>query len=125
MSFISKAGNPIQVAGNVLNLTFSNIPFAHTFLQQDIHSSSDHKTIITTVFLSLNQADSATWHKVADKDIPIFTRLVYNGLALLGQPDFLADAASVNTYTHTLSAILISVMEVASHPPKEGDYNTL
>ena len=32
MSFISKAGNPIQVAGNVLNLTFSNIPFAYTFL---------------------------------------------------------------------------------------------
>lgn len=125
ISFISEAGNPIQAAGNILNLTFLNIPFAYTFLWQDIHNGSDYKIIITTVPLSLDQADSATWYKIVDKDIPIFTELVYNGLALLGQPDFLADAASVNTYTHTLSAILISVMEVASHPPKEGDYNTL
>ena len=32
MSFINKADNLIQAARNILNLIFSNIPFAYTFL---------------------------------------------------------------------------------------------
>lgn len=71
------------MAGNILDLTFLNILFAHTFLWQDIHSGSNHETIIISVPLSLNQADAITWYKIADKDISIFTGLVYNRLALL------------------------------------------
>ncbi len=49
MDFIGVPGEPTQRAGHVLDLTFSNIPFAHTAVHPRLHSGSDHETQITTI----------------------------------------------------------------------------
>ena len=49
MDFIGTPGEPTQRAGHVLDLTFSNIPFAQSTIRPDMHSSLDHKTQVTTI----------------------------------------------------------------------------
>jgi len=45
MDFISTPGEPTQRSGHVLDLTFSNIPFAQSTVRPDMHSGSDHETL--------------------------------------------------------------------------------
>jgi hypothetical protein len=44
MDFIGVLRVPTQRAGHVLDLTFSNIPFAQSTVRPDMHSSSNHET---------------------------------------------------------------------------------
>jgi Endonuclease-reverse transcriptase len=44
MDFIGTPGAPTQRAGHVLDLTFSNVPFAQTTIQTNMHSGLDHET---------------------------------------------------------------------------------
>ncbi|RAL58076.1 hypothetical protein DID88_009926, partial [Monilinia fructigena] len=43
MDFIGTPGEPTHNAGHVLDLTFSNIPFASTIVRKDMHTGSDHE----------------------------------------------------------------------------------
>jgi hypothetical protein len=36
-------------AGHVLDLAFSNIPFVTTTVRDDLHSGSDHSTLVITI----------------------------------------------------------------------------
>lgn len=49
MDFIRTPRTPTQRFGYVLDLTFSNIPFAHSSIRSNIHSSSDHETQVTII----------------------------------------------------------------------------
>ena len=44
MDFIGTLGAPTQRARHVLDLTFSNVPFAQTTIRTDMHSGLDHET---------------------------------------------------------------------------------
>ncbi|RAL60503.1 hypothetical protein DID88_000278 [Monilinia fructigena] len=49
MDFIGTPGEPTHNAGHVLDLTFSNIPFASTIVRKDMHTGSDHETLVTSL----------------------------------------------------------------------------
>lgn len=49
MDFIATPGESTQRFGHVLDLTFSNIPFAQSSIRPDMHSGSDHETQVTTI----------------------------------------------------------------------------
>ena len=49
MDFIGVPGQPTPYAGHVIDLTFSNVPFAQSAVDASIHSGSDHETIVTSV----------------------------------------------------------------------------
>jgi len=49
MDFIGTPGGVTQDAGHVLDLIFSNIPFASSEVKEDMHSGSDHETQVTTI----------------------------------------------------------------------------
>ena len=50
MDFIGTPGAPTQRAGHVLDLTFSNVPFAQTTIRTDMHSGSDCLDISDTSY---------------------------------------------------------------------------
>ncbi|KAF1923236.1 uncharacterized protein M421DRAFT_407312 [Didymella exigua CBS 183.55] len=52
MDYIGVPGQPTHCAGHVIDLTFSNVPFAHSAVDADMHSGLDHKTIVTSVSTS-------------------------------------------------------------------------
>jgi hypothetical protein len=47
MSYIGEPGEATHQAGHVLDLTFSNIPFATTEVVEDLYCGSDHFTLPT------------------------------------------------------------------------------
>ncbi|KAF7568414.1 hypothetical protein PtrM4_130270 [Pyrenophora tritici-repentis] len=48
--YIGEAGNPTHRAGHVLDVSFSNIPFARTTVREDMYTGSDHFTLVTVSF---------------------------------------------------------------------------
>jgi hypothetical protein len=42
-------GVPIHRHGHVIDLAFSNIPFARTEVANELDTGSDHETLITTI----------------------------------------------------------------------------
>jgi hypothetical protein len=56
MDYIGVPGQPTHCAGHVLDLTFSNIPFAQSAVDASMHSGSDYETIVISVSVSISTA---------------------------------------------------------------------
>ena len=80
-------GKPTHCAGHVLNLTFSNIPFAKSAVDASMHSRSDHKTIVTSAPISTpGTPHLEQYHyRVPEANLPRFAGLVKIGAQ--GIPD--------------------------------------
>jgi hypothetical protein len=64
--------------GNTIDLVFSNIPFVETVVNEDLWSSSDHMTLLTTIPTSEEAPPTIPKWKIDDDDLPMFTDLVGN-----------------------------------------------
>lgn len=74
MYYIGEVGVSTHDRGHVLDLTFSNIPFASTKVRKDLATGSDHVTLITTI-PGLGQKPAATpVHRVTEAGIPVKER---------------------------------------------------
>ncbi|KAG0155025.1 hypothetical protein PDIDSM_598 [Penicillium digitatum] len=49
LDFIGEPGVPTHQAGHVLDLTFSNIPYASTVVREDLATGSDHESLVTRI----------------------------------------------------------------------------
>ncbi|KAG0157411.1 hypothetical protein PDIDSM_4596 [Penicillium digitatum] len=49
LDFIGERGVPTHQAGHVLDLTFSNIPYASTVVREDLATGSDHESLVTRI----------------------------------------------------------------------------
>jgi hypothetical protein len=65
---------------------FSNVPFAQTTIQTDIHSSSDHETQVT-IIPSWGNVPLEQFHfRVLESELDKFAGLVKNSIANLIDP---------------------------------------
>jgi hypothetical protein len=86
MDFIDTLDAPTQRARHVLNLTFSNVPFAQTTIQTDMHSGLDHETQVT-IILGQGSVPLKQFHfRVLESELDKFSRLVKNSVANLTDP---------------------------------------
>ncbi|KAI1676083.1 reverse transcriptase [Pyrenophora tritici-repentis] len=76
MDFIGQPGVPTHRAGHVIDLTFSKIPFADTVVRPGMHSGSDHATQVTTLPTRGLAAEDPKKHKVLERHLERFTKLV-------------------------------------------------
>ena len=98
MDFIGIPGDSMQRAGHVLDLTFSNIPFAQSMVRSDMHSGSDYVTQVTCI-LGRGKAPLEQFHyRIPKADLPKFAELVRNGIAKLIDPWHIADATQADNY---------------------------
>jgi hypothetical protein len=91
-------GQPTHCAGHVLDLTFSNIPFAQSAVDASMHSGSDHETIVTTVSTStLSAPHLDRYHyRVPAASLSKFTGLVEIGVQSIPDPRAAQDAAQLD-----------------------------
>ena len=82
LDYIGVPGQPTHRADHVIDLTFSNIPFAQSAVDANMHSGSDDETIVTSVSPpimgtpDLNQYQ----YKVPEVGLPKLTGLVEIGI---------------------------------------------
>jgi hypothetical protein len=70
----------------VIDLTFSNIPFARTEVVNDMHTGSDQETVITTIQGRGNKPLNQFHYWVPDTELPRLAGLLGNQLAELPNP---------------------------------------
>ena len=86
MDFIGTPGAPTQRAGHVLDLTFSNVPFAQTTIRTDMHSGSDQETQVTIIPGRGNAPLEQFHFRVPESELDKFAGLVKNSVANLTDP---------------------------------------
>jgi len=120
MDFIGDPGAPTQRHGHVLDLTFSNIPFARTQTQESLHSGSDHLTSVTTIpgrgAVPLDQFH----HRVPECELPQFSSLVQNGTCRLPDPKGLTTPEQIDKYANALAEIFNIAIKTVGKADRGG-----
>jgi hypothetical protein len=82
MDYIGIPGQLTHRAGHVINLTFSNVPFAQLAVDASMHSGSDHETIVTSIPTSAigTSHQDQYYYRVPETSLPKFTGLVEIGV---------------------------------------------
>src|SRR5438045_2746659 len=98
MDFIGELGEATQQSGHILDLTFSNIPFAQSGICYDMQSGSDHETQVTMIpghgSIPLEQVH----YWVPEAELGKLARLVGHGIARLTNPWERTNKAHLDTF---------------------------
>jgi ribonuclease HI len=120
MDFIGAPGVATHNTGHVLDLTFSNIPFAVTHIREDLYSGSDHETQVT-VLPSRGQVPLDQFHyRIPDEELGTFVALVRSGVALLPALDPRATCEDLDLYIKLLTEGFQSALETVGKPDRGG-----
>ncbi|RAL60100.1 hypothetical protein DID88_000725 [Monilinia fructigena] len=105
MEFIGTPGIPTHARGHVIDLTFSNIPFAYTEILEELHCGSDHATQVT----SLANRGTTEWdqyhYRIKEADLPRLDGLMANQLAHLNNVD-IQTTTEIETHVCELASAL-------------------
>ena len=118
MDFIGTPGEPTQTAGHVLDLTFSNIPFAQSTIRPNMHSGSDHVTQVTIIPGRGEVPLEQVHYRIPDTELDKFAGLVKNGIARLPDPWSIRDKEQVDGYAEALAGVLASSIQTAGKPDR-------
>jgi ribonuclease HI len=118
MDFIGEAGIPTQRYGHVLDLTFSNIPWAQTTVRTNMHCGSDHETQVTILPGRGDTPSVQHHHRVTEADLRKFTGLVEIGISALGNPWAITCEEEANAYAEATAGILKAAIEGAGRPDR-------
>ncbi|ESZ90800.1 reverse transcriptase [Sclerotinia borealis F-4128] len=113
LDYIGEQGASIYLGGNVLDLTFSNIPFAETKIRHDLYSGSDHSTLITTIpgkgFKPFDQHNI----RVPEMELPKLAGLVANGVVYMPPSDSLDSSQRIDLFAEQLTQVITRAIEAA------------
>jgi hypothetical protein len=115
MDYIGVPGQPTHCAGHVLDLTFSNIPFAQSAVDASMHSGSDHETIVISVPIpTAGTPNLEQYHyRVPEASLPRFSGLVEIGVQNIPDPLATHDAAQLNECVTLLTDTIQHLVQAA------------
>ena len=120
MDFIGELGEATQWSGHVLDLTFSNIPFAQSGICYDMQSGSDHETQVTMIpghgSIPLEQVH----YRVPEAELGKLARLVGNDIARLTNPWEITNIAQIDNFMEALAGVFTSAIQVVGKPNQGG-----
>jgi hypothetical protein len=76
INYIKNPGKVTHNAGYVLDLSFSNIPFAIISIQTDIHCASDHKVQVTVILGRGKVLLKQAYYYIPEAELSTFLALV-------------------------------------------------
>ncbi len=120
MDFIGELGEATQWSGHVLDLTFSNIPFAQSGIRYDMQSGSDHETQVTMIPGHRNAPLEQTHYRVSEAELGKLAKLVRNGIARLTNPWEITNVAQIDNFVEALAGVFTSAIQVAGKLDRGG-----
>jgi hypothetical protein len=97
MDFISELGQATHQVGHILDLTFSNIPFAKTTVYDSLHCRLDHNTLVTTLLARGNAALEQYHYRILEAKLPKFAGLVKLGMQGYANSRTVRDSAQLDS----------------------------
>jgi hypothetical protein len=110
IDFIGTPGEPTQKHGHVLNLTFSNVPFAYSIVRKEMQCGSDHETQVTIIPGRGIKPLDQFHYRVPEAELTKFARLVINRVATLTDPWQLTNLTHIDNYAISLAEVLNSTI---------------
>lgn len=120
MTYIGIPGAQTHNQGHVLDLTFSNIPFAQSKVVADMNSGSDHETQVTTIPGRGHEPLEQHSYRVPDKDLDQFDRLMQVGVAGFPDPATLNRPAQLDDFNQRLAGVFDSSIRTAGKAHRDG-----
>jgi ribonuclease HI len=116
MDYIGEPGVATHNAGHVLDLTFSNIAFAKTEVEEDMQCGSDHQTLITTI-PGRGQVPLEQYHyRIPETELPMLAGLIHNKMASLPDPWLIETPEQLDNYVTQLAAGFEEAIQTAGKP---------
>ncbi|KAF2744345.1 hypothetical protein M011DRAFT_408683, partial [Sporormia fimetaria CBS 119925] len=94
--YIGEPGQATHRAGHVLDLSFSNIPFAQTVVVQDMNCGSDHETLVTSIPCNSMHTERRGHFTVPPSALERFNNLVSVGMIACSDPGTASDTNSLS-----------------------------
>ncbi|RAL61325.1 hypothetical protein DID88_009461 [Monilinia fructigena] len=116
MDFIGEVGVPTHRAGHVIDLTFSNIPFAETVVRRDMDCGSDHFTQVTTIPGRGTPPNKRVGYRVTEDGLYTFASLIESGAYWLPKVMNIASDAELETATEQLTDLFQRAIRTAGRP---------
>lgn len=120
MAFLNSPGVPTHRDGHVLDLTFSNIPFASTTVREDMRCGSDHETLFTVIPGRGTPNPPDPIHTIGPGEVELFRRLISGQVKALPDPSHLT-AQQVDDQIRGFQAGWTGAIEAAGRPSWGGE----
>jgi Endonuclease-reverse transcriptase len=118
MDFIGQPGVATHKGGHVIDLTFSNIPFATTVVKGELSTGSDHSTLLTTV-PGVNENLDQHHYRVPEGRLETFAGLVGLGVATLPDPATVTTPDLLDNLVSQLHQVLATAVQTAGSPDRQ------
>ncbi|RAL60221.1 hypothetical protein DID88_000001, partial [Monilinia fructigena] len=119
MDFIGEVGIPTHRAGHVIDLTFSNIPFAETVVRRDMDCGSDHYTQVTTTPGRGTPPNKRVGYRVTEDGLYTFASLIESGAYWLPKVRHIASDVELETATEQLTDLFQRAIRTAGRPASD------
>lgn len=119
MLFIGTPGMPTHNAGHVLDLSFSNIPFAYTEVDEDLRTGSDHETLVTRLPERGSFTEPPAHYRVSDARLPQLRRLLRVGMVSMPSSSAVMDATSAEEWAESFEKLWTSAITAVGSPAQQ------
>jgi hypothetical protein len=110
-------------AGHILDLAFSNIPFATITVRDDMHSGSDHSTLVTIIAARGTPSLDQFHYRVPEVHLHKFAGLAELNIQGMPLPSLGQDSAQLDDCVSALSTALTNAIETAGKPERETGHS--
>lgn len=117
LALISEAGIPTHTGGHVLDLAFSNIPFAMGEVVDALHPGADHAALQLTVPVERTPEPERHRITVSDDELPTFSEIVEEGAPLLPALPRKPSAEEIDRGAQALTDLLTNALMAAGRSP--------
>ncbi|RYP08173.1 hypothetical protein DL765_008873 [Monosporascus sp. GIB2] len=116
MVYTGIPGEPTHRAGHVLDLVFSNIPFAETSVCDDLNSGSDHFTLLTVIPGRGKKEWEQYQLRVSELNLDRFADLIATGAASLPETGPVASPEELDSRVEAVTSVFQSAIEAIGKP---------
>src|ERR1700694_1448783 len=120
MAYTGQPGVPTHNAGHTLDIVFSNVPFVITEVADDLHSGSDHSTLLTRVPCRGTEPLEQFHYRVPQHSISRFADVIHTCMSTLRSPDTLADGdnEAIDVWIQGFNAVWLEALQAAGKPDR-------
>ena len=121
--FIGEPGEATHRAGHVIDVSFSNIPFARTTIHEDLHTGSDHNSLVTILPSRGRKSLDQYHYRVPEKDLDRFAGLVELNVVGLRQVGMNPTQQQLNDSVTDITRAINTAIQTAGKPNREASHS--
>jgi len=118
MDFIGEPGKATHRAGHVIDLTFSNIPFAKTLVRSDLDCGSDHIPLVTTIPGRGVPSHDQFRYRIPLANLPKFADIIEQSIGQVPNPKKAKTQQEIEQCVEALTKVFTDAIQLTGKPDR-------